>query len=109
MSYVLYEPFSSDKQGNALCLRMMTAIGPCASGDPDEWMRFDTKEQAARHPAALHSLTFYEAVDESEIASSIDEEAESMEEAQQIAREGGPTGLEPDRPLPPDLNGDDHV
>jgi hypothetical protein len=65
MRYVLHEPFSSEKQGKTLCLRMMTPIGPCTSGDPDEWLRFDTKEQAARHPAVYHWLTFYEPKDES--------------------------------------------
>lgn len=59
-TFVLHEPFSSERQGKTLCLAEQTAIGPRTSADPGEWLRFDSKEQAARHPAAFHSLTFYE-------------------------------------------------
>jgi hypothetical protein len=60
VSYVLYEPFSSERQGKTLCFAGMTGIGPMASNDPDEWERFDSKEAAARCPAVYLSLTFYE-------------------------------------------------
>lgn len=60
MTHVLHEPFSSERRGLTLCLAETTGIGPRTSPDPDEWMRFDSREAAAHHPAAFHSLTFYE-------------------------------------------------
>jgi hypothetical protein len=66
-TYVLHEPFSSESQGKTLCFAGMTAIGPMASPDADEWVRFSSKEAALRSPAAYHSLTFYEPTLESEL------------------------------------------
>lgn len=71
--YVLHEPFSSESQGKMLCFAGMTGIGPMTSPDPDEWVRFDSKEAALRCPAVYHSLTFFEPQLESEVAGGKDQ------------------------------------
>lgn len=59
-TYVLYEPFSSGRQGKRFCFAEVTGIGPRMSADPKEWARFDSRDAALRSPAALHAMTFYE-------------------------------------------------
>lgn len=71
--YVLHEPFSSESQGTTLCFAGMTGIGPMTSPDPDEWVRFSSREAAGRHPAIWHAPTFYEPVLESDLAGGKDQ------------------------------------
>lgn len=67
MSYVLYEPFSSERQGVTLCFAGLSGIGPYTSPDPSEWVRFPSKSAANMSSALRHSLTFYEPRPENEL------------------------------------------
>jgi hypothetical protein len=70
-AWVLKNTLTSENLGKPICFQMMTGIGPCTSADPDEWMRFDSPEEAKSHPANFHALSFYEAARYEEVVADV--------------------------------------
>lgn len=60
MPFVLRAPIASRRRGRDVWFREMTAIGPRTTANIDERAVFDTRVQAAMHPANRHMLAIFE-------------------------------------------------
>ena len=53
---ILTDPTATAVRGKPMFFKGMTGFGPMYTANCDEAMRFDTEEEAMRHPAVMHPL-----------------------------------------------------